>query len=530
MRIRKLWMFLILSISLTIWSGCGSEGDSGNLSGDGESESTEQNENAGGDTDNEEQNEDEGFPACDPEASAQTLSIVHVNDLHSAYTPGELSDDDPFARIVGYYRQVKAENPYTLFTNGGDDHEKGSVAEPLSGGYSTIEITKAMPFDVRVIGNHDFAWGEEELVDFANDSSALVVASNTTYTGSLDWKALEYAEMEVGCIKVGYFGMVGQPWNENNRQYSGPYMDHFETDFSYVERATEIVEAHRDDVDLMVMVSHLGDEWDRIISIAVPGIDLVLGGHSHSQLTDTATDSDTLIVRTQASGVRISRLDLTVDLSTREITDHELTITMNLPGVVEPDGETAKIVADVMARYAPDANKDIAWAENSVSESGMARIAAEAAIAHWDCDAALMKIDTAWINGWGAGALTQQEIYNAYKIEKQPAGTPSWNAMYKLNITGENLLTLMGSYDSGKWVLVVPEGDIDYDRVYTLGIQKGPAHHPDEHLPAGIETSRPEVWEGREMYDLLETYGRARAANCRYIDSDSTLSDCSPAR
>ncbi len=507
--------------------GCGSDDNSGAMVGDTENDAAESIED--GDEDlSETEIEVAGFPACDPEMTEQVLTLVHVNDLHSSYTPGELDGDNAYARIVGYYREVKGENPYTLFTNGGDDHEKGSVAEPLSEGYSTIEITKALPFDVRVIGNHDFAWGEQELVDFANDPSSLVLASNTTYTGSLDWKALEYAELEVGCLKIGFFGMVGQPWNENNEQYSGPYMDHFETDFSYTEKAQAIVAAHRDDVDLMVMVSHLGDSWDGILSMAVPEIDLILGGHTHSQMTETETPGNALMIRTQSNAVRVTRLDLTVDLTTRKIVDHELTIQMNLPGALPEDEATAAAIDEIMERYAPEANKVVAWAENRVGKAGLAETAAKAAITHLNCDAAMVKIGTAWIDGWAAGGLTQQTIYNAYKIEKQPAGTPSWNAMYKLEITGENLMTLMGAYDAENWALVTPDGDLEWDRVYTLGIQKGPAHHPDEHLPAGIVTSRPETWEGREMYDLLETYGRDRAARCLYIDTDTSLPDCTP--
>ena len=43
--------------------------------------------------------------------------------------------------------------------------------------------TQAMEFDVRVVGNHDYAWGEDELLAYAQDETALVLASNTQYVG-----------------------------------------------------------------------------------------------------------------------------------------------------------------------------------------------------------------------------------------------------------------------------------------------------------------------------------------------------------
>jgi len=71
------------------------------------------------------------FPECDPDAAEQVLTFVHVNDIHGTFTPEPDNDgQSPVARMRGYYEKVRREeNPYTLFTNGGDDHEKGSVAE-----------------------------------------------------------------------------------------------------------------------------------------------------------------------------------------------------------------------------------------------------------------------------------------------------------------------------------------------------------------------------------------------------------------
>jgi len=88
------------------------------------------------------------WPTCSANAAMQRLSFVHVSDIHARYNP-EPNSETPVGRIRGYYEAVKRENTYTVFTNGGDDYEKGSVAEELSGGQSTREIVKALGFDVR---------------------------------------------------------------------------------------------------------------------------------------------------------------------------------------------------------------------------------------------------------------------------------------------------------------------------------------------------------------------------------------------
>ncbi|MDI4654812.1 MULTISPECIES: metallophosphoesterase, partial [Pseudoalteromonas] len=100
---------------------------------------------------------------CNDTASNQTVRFIHVADLHARFGFKE----QLFSRIRSYYDNAKLENPNTLFTNGGDDYEKGTVAEQTSQGLATVEAIKAMAFDVRVIGNHDYAWGPEQLLDFA---------------------------------------------------------------------------------------------------------------------------------------------------------------------------------------------------------------------------------------------------------------------------------------------------------------------------------------------------------------------------
>ncbi|MFA5906308.1 MAG: metallophosphoesterase, partial [Desulfobacula sp.] len=125
------------------------------------------------------------WPSCDGHCTTQDISFVHVSDLHAQYNLDK-NGSSPVGRIRGYYEQVKKENPFTLFTNAGDDYEKGSIAEELSRGKTTRQVVHALRYDVRTLGNHDFAWGIEELFRFSNDPSAVVLASNIRMTPGKD--------------------------------------------------------------------------------------------------------------------------------------------------------------------------------------------------------------------------------------------------------------------------------------------------------------------------------------------------------
>ncbi|MBN1656572.1 MAG: hypothetical protein JXA30_22565 [Deltaproteobacteria bacterium] len=137
-------------------------------------------------------------PGCQTEKRFQTISVIHVSDLHAHYAPGD-DGVSAYARLAGYVDTVRGQNPYTLFTDGGDDYEKGSIAEQLSNGYATMEVTHAMGFDVRVLGNHDFAWSVAHTAEFSRDPRAVVLSSNIECpdTDPEFWHATDYAELQL---------------------------------------------------------------------------------------------------------------------------------------------------------------------------------------------------------------------------------------------------------------------------------------------------------------------------------------------
>ena len=106
---------------------------------------------------------------CPSHGSGQafTLTLVHFNDLHARYHPRIYDGEkvSPLALIKGFYESVKAENPCTLFVSAGDEIEKGCVADTVSRGRSTLDVYKALGLDLRVLGNHDFAYGLDMTAD-----------------------------------------------------------------------------------------------------------------------------------------------------------------------------------------------------------------------------------------------------------------------------------------------------------------------------------------------------------------------------
>ena len=264
-------------------------------------------------------------PPCDTTKTTQTVSFVHVGDLHARYGA---SFAHKWARMHRYYQDVLSANPYTLFTNGGDDYEKGSVAEQISAGEGSRLAGFAMGFDVRVLGNHDYAWGELEVLKYSHDPKSIVLASNTRYTGNnpIGFGAVDYGELQVGCVKIGFFGFTSKPWNEFDTQYTGDFLPNFTQRWDWVARAKEIIAARRSSVDLIVMVSHLGIGTDGSVvnntpkagNTSISNIDLVLGAHNHAGFKQSIV-RNTLIIQPEFHGDGLTRVDLVWDIQNKRL-------------------------------------------------------------------------------------------------------------------------------------------------------------------------------------------------------------------
>ncbi len=470
---------------------------------------------------------DSRWPACDPDATEQLLSFIHVNDIHATYTPEpEYGYVSPVSRMRGYYESVKADhNPYTLFSDGGDDHEKGSIAELLSHGQSTVEVVEALRFDVRVIGNHDFAWSEEELLRFSRDPQAIVLASNTEYVGTDPdlWGAVEYAELQVGCVRLGLFGFVSQPWTECDTMTSGDFFPDgsLHTTYDWAQLGQQIVADHAHDVDLMVFVSHIGAAMDGMLAEAIPEIDIILGGHSHTAIQTPVEAGNALIIQAGTNSEWIAHLDVTLDLDSREIIGHEYELLLNVEANEElsVDQPTQDAVEQIMATYAPDALVEVAWVKDGGGEDTIAQITAGAALAVFDeADVALMDPGNVW-HSWSEGPLTQQDLLDTYKVQRQPSGSPGFNAVYLVDLSGADLEEVLATAPSD-WKV---EGLESFEPAenYTLAIQKCAAFNPADFF--GSTVSFANLREGLEAWDVLYRYGQQRTAAGLYIDVDEPM-------
>jgi len=279
-----------------------------------------------------------------------TFTILHTNDMHSAfiglspaqdYTPLTLNDDKTrggYSRLAGLIANRKAaqedQGPVLVLDAG--DYSMGTAfgaATRTIGG--ELQLMSLMGYDATTLGNHEFDYGPEGLgmsIGVASKARHIpaVLASNTSFAGSdLSLSALQglakagivsrYTVIERGGMRFGLFGVIGK----EAIIYANAGAVKFSTD---IEAAREMVKVLRETekVDVVIALSHGGLEKDKDglytdgddvrLADSVPGIDVVISGHSHTELKEAIiVNGRTPVVQTGKEGKNLGELVITLD-------------------------------------------------------------------------------------------------------------------------------------------------------------------------------------------------------------------------
>ena len=278
----------------------------------------------------------------------KTFTILHTNDLHSSligmgpstdYTPATVNDDDTrggYARLatrIATRREARQRQGPVLVLDAGDYSMGTAFGAATREIGAELQLMSRFGFDATTFGNHEFDLGVNGLgksIGVAAKAGRVpaVLASNIDLGGS-DPKLAElqrllkkgvvrrYTVIERGGIRFGIFGVLGKEAS----LYAGG------TKFSdAIETAKEMVKVLRETekVDVVIALSHGGlekgkdgtykDGDDVRLARAVPGIDVVIGGHSHTELKEVLlVDGRTPVVQAGREGRNLGELVLTLD-------------------------------------------------------------------------------------------------------------------------------------------------------------------------------------------------------------------------
>jgi 5'-nucleotidase len=288
--------------------------------------------------------------AAQEKTMKKTFTILHTNDMHSAfigmgpasdYTPFTLNDDTTrggYARLAGLIakRKEAGKNQGPVLVLDAGDFSMGTpfgAATRETGG--ELQIMSRMGYDAITFGNHEFDLGPDGLgkaIGVAAKAGRVpaVLVSNTTLAANdatlADLQRLTregvirlHLVIERGGIRFGLFGVLGK---EATFYTSGGAVSFSDA----IENAREMVKVLRETekVDVVICLSHGGvekgedgcyiDGDDVRVARAAPGIDVVIGGHSHTELQEAIiVNGRTPVVQTGKESKNLGELVITLD-------------------------------------------------------------------------------------------------------------------------------------------------------------------------------------------------------------------------
>jgi 5'-nucleotidase len=244
------------------------------------------------------------------------LVLLHSNDMH-----GDFLEENVSANLVGgvsllsgYINKVRTEEENVIYAIAGDMF-RGSIIDSEFQGISTIQIMNMLAPDVVTVGNHEVDYGVAHLLFLEKCADFPIVNANLHLQTNNARLFKPCHIIEVGGMKVLFIGII----TEN--VIAQCKTDGLIGTFVNVEDAAEEVGRicnyyNATDIDFTVLLTHIGFEEDKkLASLLDPswGVDVIIGGHSHTFLTEPAVVNNIPIVQAGTGTDQIGRFDIMVD-------------------------------------------------------------------------------------------------------------------------------------------------------------------------------------------------------------------------
>lgn len=227
-----------------------------------------------------------------------TLTILHINDWHSriesnnAYESTCSAEEETEGKCIGGAarlvtaiadRRKANEGKNVLLLNGGDNFQ-GSLFYTTYKGKAEAEFLNLMKFDAMTVGNHEFDDGEDALVPFLEEVTFPVLSANVhpNAQSKVGDKIKPSLVLDVGGQKIGIIGAVTTDTPEIASP--GPNIA-IEDDIKTI--TAEVEKLKGEGVNKIIALTHVGYPRDKELIARIPGVDVVVGGHSHSLLSNT---------------------------------------------------------------------------------------------------------------------------------------------------------------------------------------------------------------------------------------------------
>ncbi|KPN64536.1 5'-nucleotidase [Aliiroseovarius crassostreae] len=445
-------------------------------------------------------------------AADYSLTVLHTNDFHARFEPiskydsGCSAEDNTdgkcfggSARLVSAIAEARAQTNNSILVDGGDQFQ-GTLFYTYYKGKLAAEMMNKMGYDAMTVGNHEFDDGPEVLRGFMDAVNFPVLMSNADVSGEplLHEKLAKSTVIERGGEKIGLIGLTPQDTDE--LASPGPnviFSDPVGAVQQEVDRLTE------QGVNKIIVLSHSGFVVDKRVATETTGVDVIVGGHSNTLLSNTHERAEgsyptyvngVPIVQAYAYGKFLGVLDISFDDDGNvQAAGGDL---MLLDASVSEDEDTAARIAQAAKPLDEIRNKVVASSAEAIDGERVSCRLMECTMGNIIADAMLDRvkdqgIEIAIQNGGGirasidAGDVTMGEVMTVL---------PFQNTLSTFQVDGA---TIVAALENG--VSKHEEGAGRFPQV------AGMSFAFDVSKPAGERVS--DVMVGGQPIDLAKVYG-----------------------
>jgi 5'-nucleotidase/UDP-sugar diphosphatase len=388
-----------------------------------------------------------GAPARD---TGSELILLHTNDHHGTVLPN--NDRGGLAERAAYIKAVRATNPQVLLVDAGDINT-GSALSNMFAAEPDILAYNLMGYEAGIFGNHEFDGSQEKLLKQLEDAQFPFISSNIKTQDGAYLGNTPYVVKHYDGFTVGIFGIT----TLRTRIVASP--DPSLSFINEIDAAREVVRIlrNREKVDLVIGLTHIGDVKeapDHITSpelaAAVPGIDIIVDGHSHTFMEAPLKAGDTYIVSANEWGKYVGQGKISVS-------GGKLTAFDWRPIAIGPDPEVAELLAPYVAEANASLKKVVGQATQPFVFGDRLPRKIETALGDLICDAnawyfrevSHQQIDFAFHNGGNIraelpqGPITQEQILTILPFE---------NYLFIVSLKGQEILELFN------FIAAIPQG------------------------------------------------------------------------
>jgi len=260
--------------------------------------------------------------------NTKKFTILHSNDMHGDFLAevqgqkGELIGG--LALLSGYINKVRQKEENVLYVISGD-MVQGSLIDSEYKGISTMEIMNYLAPDVVTLGNHEVDYGLPHLLFLEKMANFPIVNANL-YIKKYHRRLMRpYIIIKKAGFDILFTGIITEKIMDSINQ--DKLIGSFVTLSEASNEVGRITDAYKnDDIDLTILLTHIGYESDiELAKLLKPewGVDMIIGGHSHTILEKPAKINNILIAQAGVGTNQIGRFDIVVDDDTNSIVEYK---------------------------------------------------------------------------------------------------------------------------------------------------------------------------------------------------------------